>query len=391
VRFLWNYPGNTGVFHLVTVLDVDTVAAPTNPTRDGWVFIGWTTDAAGNDAFDFTTAITDDLDLFAQWEEGPGEQNEYVTVDFVWNRNADDNELYLSVTIPEGTMVGAFAPPIRDGYVFQGWFTTRTGGTAVDVSAIVFDNDGRFYAQWEVYADTPFSPYHTAFLIGRPSGNIYPDANITRAEVAAVFLRLLNDDTRIEMWSRTNSFSDVNSHQWFNNEVSTMTNMGVLRGLPDGTFAPGRDITRAEVAAIVARFFEADDPGQSTFTDISGHWAEDYINLVAYFGWVNGYADGTFRPNQSITRAQFTAIITRMLDRVPDSIDALMDGRTHWPDKTNQNAWYYLYMQEASHSTEFERLPNGNLVWTAILPHIDWSLLSRYDSNPDDVSVSRGY
>jgi len=98
---------------------------------------------------------------------------------------------------------------------------------------------------------------------------------------------------------------------------------------------------------------------------------------------------GTFRPNQPVTRAAFAAIICRMLDRVPDSVDALLDGRTQWPDKTDQTAWYYLYMQEASHSTEFERLPNGYLAWTEILEHIDWSAFSRSDSRPDDILVSR--
>ena len=237
---------------------------------------------------------------------------------------------------------------------------------------------------------SPFSPYHNSYLIGRPSGNIYPHDNILRSEVAAVFFRLLSDETRIAQWSQTNQFPDVNSPQWFNNEVSTMTNMGIIRGMPNGTFAPNQAITRAEVAAIVARFFDETGTDGMAFTDISGHWAEDYINQLAHLGWVQGPGDGTFRPNQLITRAEFAAIINRMLDRVPDSLDALLDGRTHWPDKTDTNAWFYLYMQEATHSTEFQRLPNGNLRWTTILDHIDWSIFSRPNARPDDIMVSRG-
>jgi len=235
----------------------------------------------------------------------------------------------------------------------------------------------------------PFSPYHNSFMIGRDSGNIYAHANITRAEVSAVLFRLLSDNARINLWSQQNPFTDVNSTNWFNNEVSTITNAGVLRGMPDGTFAPNRDITRAEVAAIIARFFNESGSGQGAFTDTAGHWAEAYINQLAHFGWVQGYG-GAFRPDQAITRAEFAAIINRMLNRVPDSIDALLDGRIQWPDKTNQDAWYYLYMQEATHSTEFERVAGDYLVWTEILPHIDWSVFSRPDSRPDEILVSRG-
>ncbi|MCL2842943.1 MAG: S-layer homology domain-containing protein, partial [Oscillospiraceae bacterium] len=241
-----------------------------------------------------------------------------------------------------------------------------------------------------VTVENPFSPYHNSFIIGRPTGNIYPRDNITRSEVAAVFFRLLSDDFRIEMWSQENPFPDVTGDRWFNNEVSTITNAGVIHGLPDGTFGPARAITRAEVTAIVARFFnEQEDIEEEVFTDITGHWAEGYINSLAHFGWIEGPGDGTFRPNQLLTRAEFAAIINRMLNRLPEDIGALLDGRTRWPDKTNPNAWYYLYLQEASHSTEFERLENGYLTWTAILPHIDWSLLSRPDSRPDDIMVAR--
>jgi len=235
-----------------------------------------------------------------------------------------------------------------------------------------------------------FSPYHNSFIIGTPDGMIRPHGNITRAEVATVLFRLLDDNFRAAQWSQQNRFSDVHMNQWFNNAVSTMANADILYGNPDGTFRPNDSITRAEFAAMIARFFDGiDSSGQNTFTDTSGHWAESYINKLADFGWVRGDGSGHFHPNGLMTRAEASAIINRMLDRVLGSTDDLLDGRTLWPDKTNQNAWYYLYMQEASHSTEFERRANRTLRWTEILPHLDWSVLERPDSRPGDIIMAR--
>ena len=234
-----------------------------------------------------------------------------------------------------------------------------------------------------------FSPYHNAFIIGRPTGNVYPSDNIIRAEVVTIFFRLLSDEFRTEMWRQDNPFSDVGLNQWYNNAISTMTNAGIVQGLPNGTFAPRQAITRAEVAAIVARFFDENYNGPLRFTDIAGHWAEEYINRLASYGWVVGSGDGTFRPNQLMTRAEVAALVNRMLNRVPGSLESLLPGRIHWPDKTNTNAWYYLYMQEATHSTEHERLPNGYVRWTEILPHLRWYLLERPNSRPNDIRVSR--
>jgi hypothetical protein len=235
----------------------------------------------------------------------------------------------------------------------------------------------------------PFSPYHNSFIIGRPSGNIYPRDNMTRAEVTTVFFRLLSDDFRAQMWNQQNPFPDVNGTDWFNNAVSTMANAGVVQGRPDGTFQPNQPITRAEVAAITARFFNETSRNPGAFIDTAGHWAEGYIDLLADFGWVQGSGDGIFRPNDPVTRAEVAAIVNRMLNRVPESIDSLLDGRTLWPDKANQGAWYYLYLQESSHSTEFERLSNGYLNWTDLLSHIEWQLLELPDSRPGDVRTSR--
>ncbi|MCL2437315.1 MAG: S-layer homology domain-containing protein, partial [Clostridiales bacterium] len=235
-----------------------------------------------------------------------------------------------------------------------------------------------------------FSPYHNSFLIGAPDGTIRPHGNITRAEVTTVLFRLLDDNFRAARWSQQNQFSDVHTNQWFNNAVSTMANANIVNGNPDGTFRPNDSITRAEFAAMLARFFDGVTPtGQNTFTDTSGHWAENYINMLADFGWVQGDGSGRFNPNGQMTRAEAAAIVNRMLDRVLGSTDDLLDGRTLWPDTPNQNAWYYLYMQEASHSTEFERRANSTLRWTEILPHLDWSVLERPQSRPGDITTAR--
>ena len=235
-----------------------------------------------------------------------------------------------------------------------------------------------------------FSQYHNAYLIGRPDGIIAPRANITRAEVATIVFRLLDDDFRASVWSQQNPFMDVTIDNWFNNAVSTMANAGILRGRPDGSFRPNDAITRAEFAAILARFLnESTASGQGQFSDIDGNWAEDYINRLADLGWIRGSGNGHFNPNELLTRAEAAAMVNRMLNRVVTSTDDLLEGRTRWPDKTNANSWYYLYLQEASHSTEFVRTDGERLVWLEILPHLDWSVLERPGSSPGDIVTER--
>ena len=237
--------------------------------------------------------------------------------------------------------------------------------------------------------DQFFGQSHNAFLVGSPDGTIRPQANITRAEVATVLFRLLNDDFRAEVWSQTNNFTDVSSNAWFNNAISTMANAGIVVD-NGGAFRPNDAVTRAEFAAMVARFFSEFEPAEiSMFTDIEGNWAQDYINLIAQFGWVQGAGDGTFNPNALMTRAETSAIVNRMLDRVLTGTDGLIAGRTQWPDKTNVNAWYYLYMQEATHSTVSERLEDGTIAWTQILPHLDWTVLERANSTPRALRTDR--
>ena len=231
---------------------------------------------------------------------------------------------------------------------------------------------------------------HYAYIVGYEDGSVQPEGDITRAEVATIFFRLLTDESRNEYWSQTNPYSDVSADDWFNNAVSTLTNAGVLDGYEDGTFKPNGNITRAEFATITARFFEATYDGENLFPDIEGHWAQDYINEAANAGIVNGYEDGTFRPQQYITRAEAVTMVNRTIERHPDA-DHLLDDMIVWPDNP-ETAWYYEQIQEATNSHEYtmntDDEQNPYEIWTNLLPNRDWSELEKEWSDANDGAGS---
>ena len=231
---------------------------------------------------------------------------------------------------------------------------------------------------------------HYAYIVGYEDGTVQPEGDITRAEVATIFFRLLTDESRNEYWSQTNPYSDVSADDWFNNAVSTLTNAGVLDGYEDGTFKPNGNITRAEFATITARFFEATYDGEKLFPDIEGHWAQDYINEAANAGIVNGYEDGTFRPQQYITRAEAVTMVNRTIERHPDA-DHLLDDMIVWPDNP-ETAWYYEQIQEATNSHEYtmntDDEQNPYEIWTNLLPNRDWSELEKEWSDANDGAGS---
>jgi len=230
------------------------------------------------------------------------------------------------------------------------------------------------------------NPTHYAYLIGYPDGTIQPHSNISRAEVATIFFRLISDEYRIEIWEQANPFSDVALDRWYNNAVSTMANAGFLQGYPDGTFRPGRAITRAEFATIVSRFMDIEYTGVNRFSDISGHWAVDEINTIAYVGWVAGYSDGTFRPDNRITRAEVTAIVNRIFLRTPETPDDLLPDMITWPDNANPGRWYFTYIQEATNSHRHEMKECGIYErWTELIPPRNWAILQRPDSTPQCI------
>ena len=202
---------------------------------------------------------------------------------------------------------------------------------------------------------------HFAYIVGYGNGEVRPQNNITRAEVATIFFRLLTDDVRDENLTKTNRYSDVAATSWYNTAVSTMTKAGIVDGYPNGTFRPDAPITRAEMAKIISLFAKL-DKSESRFSDIAGHWAEAYIRLAAGNGWIAGYPDGTFGPQRNITRAETATMINRVLDRVPSEKSHLLSRGVMqiWPD-ANPGDWFYLAMQEATNSHDYER----NAKWAA--------------------------
>ena len=220
---------------------------------------------------------------------------------------------------------------------------------------------------------------HFAYIVGYPDGNVKPGSSITRAEVATIFFRLLTEDVRTANSTQANSLSDVSRGQWFNHAISTLSSMGIVKGNPDGTFDPDAPITRAEFAAIAARFDDKNTNTTSNFSDIASHWAKDEIGVAANKGWINGYPDSTFRPNQYITRAEAMTLVNRVLNRLPEKSEDLLDDMIKWPDNADASVWYYLAVQEATNSHDYSDKSDADKYekWTKIRDARDWTLLEK--------------
>ena len=220
---------------------------------------------------------------------------------------------------------------------------------------------------------------HFAYIVGYPDGNVKPGGNITRAEVATIFFRLLTEDVRTANSTQSNSLSDVSRGQWFNHAISTLSSMGIVKGNPDGTFDPDAPITRAEFAAIAARFDDKNTNTTSNFSDIASHWAKDEIGVAANKGWINGYPDSTFRPDQYITRAEAMTLVNRVLNRLPEKSEDLLDDMIKWPDNADASVWYYLAVQEATNSHDYSDKSDADKYekWTKIRDARDWTLLEK--------------
>ena len=219
---------------------------------------------------------------------------------------------------------------------------------------------------------------HFAYIVGYGNGEVRPQNNITRAEVATIFFRLLTDDVRDENLTKTNRYSDVAATSWYNTAVSTLSSMGIITGYPDGTFRPNAAITRAEFAAIAARFDNDGDKTAAKFSDIATHWAKDEISIAYNNGWITGYPDGTFGPQRDITRAETMTLVNRVLNRQPETEDDLLPNMTVWTDNANPNAWYYLAVQEATNSHYYKFKTNSQYEkWTELRETRDWTQLEK--------------
>lgn len=231
--------------------------------------------------------------------------------------------------------------------------------------------------------------YPVDYYTGQPTTDqtkkpVRPEGKITRAEVATIYFRMLTDESRTKFWSQSSGYSDVKAGDWFNNAVSTLSKAGIIAGYEDGSFRPNGYITRAEFATIAARFFDVTYNGKDLFPDISGHWAKDYINQAANKGFVNGYEDGTFKPDRNITRAEAVTLVNRTLDRHPDKNHFTKDMLV-WPDNMDQTKWYYADMQEATNSHTYQMKENSDKTkyenWTKTLPIRNWEALEKAWSN----------
>ena len=217
---------------------------------------------------------------------------------------------------------------------------------------------------------------HFAYIVGYGNGEVQPQNSITRAEVAAIFFRLLEDGIRSENFTHQNDFSDVAADAWYCSSVSTLSRMGIIAGYPDGTFRPHAPITRAEFAAIATRFDNNGDKTPVSFTDIIGHWAEGEITVAANHGWVSGYGDNTFRPQNQITRAETMSLVNRVLKRLPETPADLLPDMITWTDNADTSSWYYLPVQEATNSHYYEFKENSKYEkWTELRETRDWSKL----------------
>ena len=218
---------------------------------------------------------------------------------------------------------------------------------------------------------------HFAYVIGYPDGTVHPNGQITRAEVATIFFRLLKDEVRDGAFTTSNSYSDVAYGKWYNNPISTMSALGIITGYPDGTFKPNKPITRAEFAAIAARFDETQSGKSATFSDVIGHWAAKEIGIAYANEWIKGYPDGTFKPDQNITRAEAMTMINRVLERKPESPADLLTNMNKWTDNMDTSKWYYLDVQEATNSHAYTRKTFNYELWRQMLPDPDWSRYER--------------
>ena len=283
-------------------------------------------------------------------------------------------------TVRHGLTVAKPKDPVNGGYIFDGWYTDKTFRTPYNF-ATPLTQDTTIYAKWflivlpgvTVKKNTPKlnTADHFAYVQGYPDGTVKPAGNITRAETAAILFRLMDEGSRKTYYSTTSGFRDVASSSWYNTYVATLNNAGVITDSSNGYFRPNEAITRAELAAMLAKFSETTGAA-NYFNDVSAkYWAANAIAICAKLGWITGYPDGTFRPDKNVTRAELMAMINRATGRAPKSADAFLPGMKTWSDNT-ADKWYYLDVQEATNSHSYT--VKGSETWTALTSDPNWSL-----------------
>ena len=374
-------PGDHGSLLGTTIFHVNAgnkvISVPTVNEDSNYDFTGW----LGSDGNTYTSSqilglsITKDMTFTAQYR-------------YTGDSGYDPKEARLHFNSRGGTEFEDevrkepfnFNPyeniPSRPGYRFTGWYDSSRLDDRYDEDEEIYVRMGTttVWAGWEETSVPSMlnGDDHYAYIQGYSDGTVRPNANITRAQVATIFFRLLDEDVRDDNLTTYNTFPDVDEDYWANTAISTMASLGVINGRNSGLFDPDAYITRAEFAAICARFDDSGVDGITTFTDTVGHWAEDEISRAAALGWIQGYSDGTFRPNQYITRAQAVTMINRVLCRLPEDTDDLLSGMNTWTD-CHEDDWFYLAIQEATNSHDFVAKDRVYESWTDLNRAPDWS------------------
>ena len=338
-----------------------TPAFSGTPTRSGYTFTGWEPSVAAT--------VTDNAVYTAQWAKNSS--SSHHSTRYTLHYESNGGTAYKDERYSSGTKVTLDKTPTRESYTFTGWYADQA--LTQKITTVTMNSNKTVYAGWEATGvpDKLNGDDHYAYVIGYLDGNVRPNANVSRAETATIFFRLLKSDIRDGNLIADNGFSDVSDGQWHNKAISTMAKLGIVKGRRADSFDPDASITRAEFAAICARFNTKPVENNGSFSDISGHWAENEIERAAAFGWISGYPDGTFRPDARITRAEAMTMINRVLCRMPQSESDLLDSMVTWPDNKPSD-WHYLAVQEATNSHDFNRQGEVGESWTKLTSVPDW-------------------
>lgn len=316
--------------------------------------------------------ITGDVTYVYRFGSTGGGSSSGHSTRYTLHYESNGGTAYKDERCSSGTKVTLDKTPTRESYTFTGWYADKA--LTQKTTSVTMNSDKTVYAGWEATGvpDKLNGDDHFAYVIGYPDGKVHPEGNISRAETATIFFRLLKADIRDGNLTADNEFSDVSDGQWHNKAVSTMAKLGIVKGRRADRFDPDASITRAEFAAICARFNTKPVENSGSFSDISGHWAENEIERAAAFGWISGYPDGTFRPDARITRAEAMTMINRVLCRMPQSESDLLDSMVTWPDNKPSD-WHYLAVQEATNSHDFDRQGEVGESWTKLTSVPDWT------------------
>lgn len=310
---------------------------------------------------------------------GGGSSSVYITY------NTNGGEAIGSTSHTRGSVVQLTKVPVREGYIFTGWYSDAALTQKID--SVTVTASTTVYAGWKKDGSAVVSvvdipellegEHHYAYIMGYPEGDVRPYGNITRAETVTMVFRLLKDSVRTSNLTETNSFYDVNESDWFNTAVSTLAGMGIVEGRTETEFMPNANITRAEFATIFARLAEFDAVEEQSYGDVDRHWAEEHIYEASSYGWIAGYEDDTFKPDKAINRAEAMTLVNRVLKRVPESKDDLLSGMTIWNDNRDTTAWYYLAIQEATNSHDHVMKNAAYEKWTALTENKDWTVFEK--------------